>query len=80
LRRAITQAGARGLVMSMWSVPDRETQELMTAFYRNLGSAGRYSRVQALRMAALEQMETVRKRYGNTNPFYWGAFVYMGEP
>jgi len=67
------------LVMSMWSVPDRETQELMTAFYRNLES-GRYSRVQALRMAALNQMETVRKRYGETNPFYWGAFVYMGEP
>ncbi|MDP3284559.1 MAG: CHAT domain-containing protein, partial [Desulfobacterales bacterium] len=79
LRRAITQAGAKGLVMSMWSVPDRETQELMTAFYRNLES-GRYSRVQALRMAALEQIETVRNRYGNTNPFYWGAFVYMGEP
>jgi len=78
LRRAITQAGAKGLVMSMWSVPDRETQELMTAFYRNLES-GRYSRVQALRMAALEQMETVRNRYGNTNPFYWGAFVFLGE-
>jgi len=36
LRRAFTQAGTRSLVMSMWSVPDRETKDLMVNFYRNI--------------------------------------------
>jgi len=79
LRRAFTQTGAKSLVMSMWSVPDRETKELMVEFYRNIQSGG-MNRCQALRQAALKQMEIVKERYGNANPFYWGAFVFAGEP
>jgi CHAT domain-containing protein len=79
LRRAFTQAGAKSLVMSMWSVPDKETKELMVEFYRNLLS-GKMNRCQALRQAALKQMQLVKERYGHTNPFYWGAFVFLGEP
>ena len=79
LRRAFVQAGAKGLVMSLWSVPDVETKELMIEFYQNILS-GKMNRVQALRQAALKQMDTVKTRYGSANPFYWGAFVYLGEP
>ncbi len=79
LRRAFTQAGTRSLVMSMWSVPDRETKELMVEFYRNIQS-GKMNRCKALRQAALKQMNIVKERYGHTNPFYWGAFVFLGEP
>ena len=79
LRRAFTQAGAKSLVMSMWSVPDRETKELMVEFYRNIQS-GKMDRCQALRQATLKEMKIVKKRYGHTNPFYWGAFLFMGEP
>jgi CHAT domain-containing protein len=79
LRRAFIQAGAQGLVMSMWSVPDRETKELMIEFYRNLTDNGD-DRAEALRQAALKQIETVRARYGRPNPFFWGAFVYLGQP
>lgn len=79
LRRVFTQAGAQSLVMSMWSVPDRETQELMTAFYGNLLS-GKMSRSQALRAAVRQQKQTVQGRYGWANPFFWAAFVFLGEP
>jgi len=79
LRRALLQAGAQGLVMSLWSVPDRETGELMAAFYRNL-STGTMTRPQALRQAMLDQRTLVRERHGSDNPYYWGAFVYLGEP
>lgn len=79
LRRAFTQAGAKSLVMSMWSVPDRETKELMIQFYRNIQS-GNMNRCQALRNAALKEMKIVKGRYGTTNPLFWGAFVFMGEP
>ncbi|OHE17304.1 MAG: hypothetical protein A2X96_01750 [Syntrophobacterales bacterium GWC2_56_13] len=78
LRRAFTQAGAKSLVMSLWEVPDRETKELMVSFYKNLQS-GKMHRAEALRDAALKQRQTVESRYGNDNPYYWGAFVFLGE-
>jgi len=78
LRRAFSQAGAKSLVVSMWSVPDAETKELMEALYKNLQS-GSMNRAQALRQAALSEMETVRQRFGNANPFFWGAFIFSGE-
>jgi CHAT domain-containing protein len=80
LRRAFTQAGAKSLVMSMWSVPDKETKELMIQFYGNILSGSKMNRYQGLRQAALKQMQIVKERYGYANPFYWGAFVFMGEP
>jgi CHAT domain-containing protein len=79
LRRAFAQAGTKSMVMSMWSVPDRETQELMIQFYRNVQS-GKMSRSQALRDAALKEMKIVKKRYGHASPLFWGGFVFMGEP
>jgi CHAT domain-containing protein len=78
LRRAFTQAGAKRLVMSMWEVPDRETKELMVNFYRNMQKET--SHAEALRQAALTQREIVRKRYGFDHPYYWGAFVFLGDP
>ena len=78
LRRAFTQAGAKSLVMSLWEVPDKETKELMVSFYQNLKS-GKMNRAAALRQAALKQRETVKARYGFDNPYYWGAFVFLGE-
>ena len=78
LRRAFTQAGAKSLVMSLWEIPDRETKELMVSFYKNLQS-GKMNRAEALRNAALKQRQTVKARYGNDLPYYWGAFVFLGE-
>jgi len=79
LRRAFTQAGSKSLVMSMWSVPDKETQELMLNFCKNI-IQGKMNRCQALRQAALKQMQIVKQRYGKPHPLLWGAFVFMGEP
>lgn len=79
LRRAFTQAGAKSLVMSMWSVPDKETKELMVEFYKNILS-GQMDRCQALRQAALKEFQIIKERYGFPNPLFWGAFVFMGEP
>ena len=36
LRRALQVAHADSLLMSMCAVPDRETQELMTMFYKGV--------------------------------------------
>ena len=79
LRRAFTLAGAKSLVVSLWSVPDEETKELMTQFYKNLATSG-MDRCQALRQAMLREMEIVEKRYGSAYPLCWGGFVFVGDP
>ena len=79
LRRAFEQAGARSLVMSMWKVPDRETKELMIRFYQNIQDL-QMNRCQALRHAILDQITIVKRRYGIAHPFFWGAFVFLGQP
>jgi CHAT domain-containing protein/tetratricopeptide (TPR) repeat protein len=72
LRRAFVLAGAGTLVMSLWSVPDEETPELIVAFYKRLLKGK--SRAEALREAQLE----MKKKY--QSPYYWGAFVCQGDP
>ena len=77
LRRGLKEAGADAVLMSMWSVPDKETQELMALFYAKW--LGGIDKAEALRQAQLEERETVRKRYGKDLPYYWGAFVLVGR-
>ncbi len=72
LRRAFVLAGAKTLVMSLWKVPDQQTQELMTDFYRRI-LAGE-PRAAALREAQL----ALKAQY--PDPLYWGAFICQGEP
>jgi CHAT domain-containing protein/tetratricopeptide (TPR) repeat protein len=72
LQRAFTLAGARTLVMSLWSVPDEATRELMEDFYKRI-LAGE-GRADALRNAQL----ALRKKY--PDPYFWGAFICQGDP
>ncbi|MGI8788321.1 MAG: CHAT domain-containing protein [Pyrinomonadaceae bacterium] len=73
LRRAFTLAGTESLVMSLWSVSDYTTRELMTNYYKNLKQ--KMGRGAALRQAQLEML----KRKGREHPFYWAAFIESGE-
>ena len=77
LRRALQVAGADSVLMSMWSVPDKETQELMPLFYQKW-LAGK-NKHEALREAELEMRARVKSRYGEDRPQYWGAFVLVGR-
>ena len=72
LRRAFVLAGARTLVMSLWKVPDEQTQELMDDFYER-ALAGQPV-AEALRGAQL----ALKERY--PEPCFWGAFVCLGDP
>jgi len=77
LKRALEEAGAESVLMTMWAVPDRETQELMTRFYRNWLSG--MEKAEALRQAQLAERRIVAQRYGKDDPSYWGAFVLTGH-
>ena len=76
LRRAFHEAGASNVMMSMWTVPDRETHELMKSFYRYwLGGAEMHA---ALARAMRDERAVVVGRYGKDLPRMWGAFVIDG--
>lgn len=72
LRRSFVLAGAQTLVMTLWKVPDKQTQELMVEFYRGLKKE--IGRAEALREAQLE----MKRKY--PHPVYWGAFICQGNP
>jgi CHAT domain-containing protein len=78
LRRAFFQAGAQGLIMSLWKVPDKETADLMERFYAAwLGGKGK---ADALRQAELETIDALRKSSnGTAHPFFWAGFVLVGD-
>lgn len=71
LRRAFMLSGAKTLVMSLWKVPDRATQELMVDFYERLLRG-------EPRAAALSQAQReLKKRY--RHPRDWGGFICQGD-
>jgi CHAT domain-containing protein/Tfp pilus assembly protein PilF len=77
LRRGLQEAGAEAVLMSMWSVPDLETQELMRLFYQKwLGGKDKH---EALREAQSELRARVKARYDHDLAYYWGAFVLVGQ-
>jgi len=78
LRRAFTLAGARTLILSLWKVPDKETKDLMVNVYTKLLHGT--PKAQALREAQREMLAARRAAGQADSPFYWGAFVCVGDP
>jgi CHAT domain-containing protein len=75
LTRAFFYAGARGVVVSLWSVNDTATAEMMKIFYRNLKRG--MSKDESLRQAKLELSRG--KHLAWRHPYYWAGFVLVGE-
>jgi CHAT domain-containing protein len=70
LQRALKLSGSRCVIMSLWSVDDEATLQLMVYFYENfLQSSNAHD---AMRKA----QNKLKEKY--PNPFYWGAFVVIG--
>ncbi len=74
LTRGFMYAGAKQVLVSLWSVDDWGTQELMTRFYRHLWQE-QQSPAAALRAAQLEMWNDPQWR----SPYYWAAFTLQGE-
>jgi CHAT domain-containing protein len=75
---ALFVAGCPTTVVSQWKVESASTTELMVAFHQNLkaGNRGlRMAKAEALRQAALRVMKMNAYRH----PFYWAAFVVIGD-
>lgn len=76
LTRAFMYAGAPTVGVSLWSVADKSTAELMTDFYKRLlNAATPLSPASALRDSQLA-MITAKT---HSAPFYWAPFILVGE-
>ncbi|HNJ43578.1 MAG TPA: CHAT domain-containing protein, partial [Acidobacteriota bacterium] len=74
LTRGFMYAGAPSVVVSLWSVSDQGTSELMKRFYRGLLTE-KLRPAAALRKA---QIELMGQKAWNS-PFYWAPFIVQGE-
>lgn len=68
LQRAFKSAGVENLIISLWKVPDRQTTELMQAFYDY------YLAGDTIRTAFRKAQRKMRQLY---EPYYWAGFVLM---
>jgi CHAT domain-containing protein len=74
LTRGFMYAGARRVVVSLWSVNDRATSEVMAKFYQKMLQDGQ-NPVTALRAAQLEMWKSQNWQ----SPYYWAAFTIQGD-
>lgn len=74
ISRAFIIAGAWNVVMSLWSVDDEATKNLMLLFVNQLFIPHHYFPAGNLRSAILEYKKS------DPNPAYWGSFISMGNP
>lgn len=70
LLRAFKLAGVEQIIVSLWSVPDKETTELMTIFYEDLAKTEN-----AVTSFATAQ-KAMRVKYP-TRPLLWAGFVLV---
>ena len=74
LTRGFMYAGVPRVIVSLWSVNDRATEELMAAFYQKLLKE-KLTSAASLRQAQMAMMKD--KQW--SSPYYWAAFVQQGE-
>ena len=78
LGRAFRLAGARDVVMSLWSVDDAATADLMRRMYQSRWVEHAAS-AEALTNAARATLAARRAAGQSTHPYYWAAFVVVGD-
>lgn len=75
LARAFAFAGCPSTVMSLWSIPDESTSQVMLNFYKYLKQGE--SKDIALQKAKLDYLQNCTPQYSVPN--YWGATVVIGN-
>lgn len=74
LSRALLFAGAKNIVVSLWTVSDQSTTELMVEFYKQMMENPSWTYSQHLRQAKLKMLKESNYR----EPYYWAPFVLVG--
>ena len=75
LSRGFIHAGCPSIVMSLWSVDDRSTSDMMFGLYQHLKNG--LDKNHALKQAKLDFINQSKK--AQQHPYYWAAFVQFGN-
>jgi len=78
LRRAFRVAGARTIVMSLWSMDDADAMKWMLRLYGHRLADG-MSTAEAVRRADLDLLESKRAAGASTHPSSWGGWIASGD-
>jgi tetratricopeptide (TPR) repeat protein len=70
--RAFQYAGAKSVLMTLWSVAESSSVDLVTSFFKHLREGK--NKLEALKLARDE----IRKA-GYDHPFFWAPFILVGE-
>jgi hypothetical protein len=70
--RAFQYAGAKTVLMSLWSVSENTSVQLVESFFKHLKEGK--SKLEALRLARREIRQA-----GYDHPFFWAPFILVGE-
>ncbi|MEM8907062.1 MAG: CHAT domain-containing protein, partial [Bacteroidota bacterium] len=76
LARGFMHAGCPSTVMSLWSVDDCATSDIMVHFYRSLKAGQRKD--EAIRQAKFDYLANISDK-SMAHPYYWAAFVQFGQ-
>jgi CHAT domain-containing protein len=74
LARALTFAGVRSSIYSLWEVPDKETSDLMIFFYEEIKNG--LPKDHAL---AAAKMRFLAEYPLKNHPIFWAGFVINGQ-
>jgi CHAT domain-containing protein/Flp pilus assembly protein TadD len=74
LTRGFMYAGAKRVVVSLWSVNDKATAELMERFYRGMLKENKLPAA-ALRTAQIQMW----KEKAWQSPYFWSSFIIQGD-
>jgi len=77
LSRAFTYAGCKSLVMSLWSIEDRATADIIEHLFKHLKKGK--AKDEALRQAKLDYLQNPETDITLTHPIYWAGLVQIGN-
>lgn len=78
LSKPFFHAGARSILATLWSIDSEATSLLTTSILRNYEQSTTKNRAAALRNSILKMIE-YSSNLEFSNPYFWGAFILIGE-
>lgn len=71
--RAFQCAGVNTVLMSLWSVEEKSSVALMEQFFKNIKEGKE-------KIRSWQEAKTHIRKEGFEHPFFWSAFVMVGDP